>query len=212
MHPLQQLLALVGPRPFPAAEMGRARRLFLAALAFVVALALAALWGIAAGSFAGRFALVNAVSVPLLLLVSSAAALPVALLVFRLTVSEGRASDLVLGHAGALFGMSLVLALLAPIVALYQFSSSWAGPVVALGSAFIGVAIGFALLLRGLGKLAPDPRARRAMLAPVVLLCILQAAALLQLSAIAPPVMPARTVLGHGVDALAHHEASQELR
>jgi hypothetical protein len=187
--------------------MSRTQRLYLAGVAFVSALALCALWGVAAGSHDGKFALGNAASVPLLLLMSSAASLPLGLVVYRLTVAEGRASDLVLGHAGALFGGSLVLAPLTPVVALYQYSSSWAGPIVALGSAFAGVAIGFALLLRGLSKLVPDPRARRGMLVPVALLCVVQAAALLQLSAIAPPVMPHRTVLGRGIDGIASHAA-----
>jgi hypothetical protein len=208
MHSFDQLLALVGPRPLAAAEMSRARRLFLAAFAFVSALGLSALWGVAAGSHDGRFALENAASVPLLLLMSSVASLPLGLLVFRLTVAEGRASDLVLGHAGAVFGGSLVLAFLTPIVALYQYSSSWAGPIVAHASAFLGIATGLALLLRSLAKLVPEARARRGMLAPVGLLCLAQGAALMQLSAIAPPVMPHRTVLGRGIDGIAHAGAS----
>ena len=81
MHAIQQLLAFLGPRQLRVDEMSGARRLSLAALAFLVALLLVALWGIAAGSVGGHFALVNAVSVPLLLLVSSAAALPVVLIV-----------------------------------------------------------------------------------------------------------------------------------
>lgn len=205
MQPFAQILALLGPRPLATAETSRTQRLFLAAVAFVSALALSALWGVAAGSQDGRFAVGNAVSVPLLLLMSSVASLPLGLLVFRLTVAEGSASDLVLGHAGAVFGASLVLAFLTPIVALYQFSSSWAGPIVADGSAFVGIAIGLALLVRGLGKLVPEPRARCGMLAPVVLLCVAQGAALMQLSAIAPPVMPHRTTLGRGIDGIAAH-------
>jgi hypothetical protein len=209
MRSIEQLLRFLGPYPFPADDVGRARRLFLAALAFAVSLALVALWGLAAGSTTEHFALVNAISVPLLLLVSSAAALPVGLLVFRLTVREAQAADLVLAHAGAAFGGSLVLALLAPIVALYQYSSSWAGPVVAFGSALLGLAVGLALLVRGLAKLAPELGARKGMLVPVGLVCVLQIASLLQLAAIAPPVLPHRTLLGHGIDAVAHVERRQ---
>jgi hypothetical protein len=181
--------------------MSHARRLFLAAFAFVCALGLSALWGVAAGSHVGRFALWNVASVPLLLALSSAAALPLGLLVFRLTVADGQATNLVLGHACALFGAALVLALLAPIVALYQFSSSWAGPVIAQASAFVGLGAGVALLLRSLAKLTPEPRSRRGLVTPVALTCLLQCAALLQLAAVAPPVMPHRTLLGRGIDA-----------
>jgi hypothetical protein len=202
MHAIQEILSFIGPRPFAAVEMSQARRLLLAAVAFVAAPVLAAVWGVAAGSAANHLSLMNAVSVPMLLLVSSAAALPVVAIVFRLTAAEGRVSDLVLGHAGAVFGASLVLALFAPIVALYQYSSSWAGPLVALGSALMAMAIGFALLLRGLAKLVPAGGGRRSLILPAGLLCVLQIAALLQLAAIAPPVMPHRTLLGHGVDGL----------
>ena len=204
MNAIQQLLAFLGPNPLPPGEMSGARRLFLATSAFLVALALVGLWGVAAGSVGGHVALVNVVSVPLLLLVSSAAALPVVLLVLRLTAAEGRATDLLLGHAGAVFGGALVLALLAPVVALYQYSSSWAGPAVALASVFVALAVGVALFVRVLGKLMPEPRSRRGLVAPVALLCALQGAALLQLAAIAPPVMPQRTVFGQGIDAIAH--------
>jgi hypothetical protein len=209
MHLFHQMLTLLGPHPLTPGETGGARRLLLATSAFLAALVLVAVWGVAAGSTAGHFALVNAVSVPLLLLVSSVAALPASLLVFRLTSTDGRAADLVLGHAGAVFGASLVLALLAPFIALYQYSSSRTGPVVAMASVFLAIGIGLSLLLRVLTKLASDPRSRRGMLAPVGLLCALQATALWQLAAIAPPVMPHRTSLGYGVDAL-HASTSAE--
>lgn len=202
MQLFQQMLSLLGPSPLSTGEMGGARRLLLATSAFLAALALIAVWAVAAGSTAGHFALVNAVSVPLLLLASSVVALPAALLVLRLTSTRGRVADLVLSHAGAVFGTSLVLALLAPFIALYQYSSPWAGPVVALSSVFLAIGIGFALFLRTLTKLASETSSRRGMLAPVGLLCVLQVTSLSQLAAIAPPVMPHRTSLGYGVDAL----------
>jgi hypothetical protein len=207
MHAFEQLFALLGPRPLASAT-SRAQRLFLAALAFISALALSAVWGVAAGSHDGRFAIDNAVSVPLVLLMSSVASLPLGILVFGLTMAEGRASDLVLAHAGAVFGGSLVLAFLTPIVGLYQYSSSWAGPIVASSSAIVGIAIGLALLVRSLAKLVPDPRGRRGIIGPVALLCAVQGAALLQLSAIAPPILPHRTVLGGGIDGMAAHVGS----
>jgi hypothetical protein len=210
MKTLLEILALLGPRPFPAEGVSRARRLFLACSALLAALACAAIWGVAAGSAGGHFALMNAVSVPLIVLASSVAALPLALAVFRLTTLDGRASDLVLGHAAALFGACLLLALLAPVIALYQHSSSWAGPVVAIASVVAATALAVAFLVRVLGKLAPESRARRGMLVPVILLSLLQVAALLQLAAIAPPVMPHRTVLGRGVDVLSRSDAAEE--
>lgn len=204
MRSIEQLFVLLGPHPFSEADVSRARRLFLAALAFAAALALVALWGLAAGSTTGHVAIENAISVPLLLLVSSAAALPAGLLVFRLTIHDARVADLVLAYSAATFGASLVLALLAPLVALYQYSSVWAGPAMASGSAVIGLVTGFAFLMRGLAKLSPAPALRRGMALPVGLVCALQIASVLQLAAIAPPVLPHRSVFGLGIDAIAH--------
>jgi hypothetical protein len=208
MQSFEELLAFIGPQPFPATQLTRARRFFIASFAFIAALVLVAVWGIAAGSCAGHLALANAVRVPVLLMGSSLVGLPVGLLVFRLTVRDGRASDLLLGHAGATFAAALALALLAPLVALYQYSSSWAGPVVALASAVVGALVGLLILVRTLGKLAPEPRARRNLLGPVALLCVLELAALLQIAAVAPPIFPQRTTVGHGIDALSGVESS----
>jgi hypothetical protein len=203
MNLVEDLFAFIGPRPVAVQEMGRSRVLLLSAFAVLSSLVLAAFWGVAAGSSLRHLALGNALTVPVLLLVSSAAALPAGVVVFRLTVPDARGSHLVLGHAGAMFGAALVLALLAPLVALFQYSSAWAGPRVALGSAVVGVIVGSLLFARGMKKLWPDPGARRKMAAPAILLCVLQTAALLQLAAVSPHVMPQRTALGRGIDALA---------
>ncbi len=207
MQAISQLLDFVSPGPNDGAPLGRAQRTLISVQAVLASLLFAGAWGIAAGSHAHHFALGNAVTVPLLLLVSSVAALPPGLLVFRLTAREGRVSDLLVSHAMACFTGTLVLALLAPIVALYQHSSSWAGPAIALASAFVGLGVACAILLRILGKLV-KPGTRRSLVVPVVLLVVLQIAALMQLASVAPAVFPTRTVFGRGVDSVSHVEGA----
>lgn len=201
MNTLAQLLDLVSPRKNAVDIPSSHERAYVAAAAFVVALACAALWGLAAGSGAGHLAIQNVLSVPMLVAVSTVASLPLGLLAFRLTQSGGRTTDLVLAHSAALFGGALVLLLLSPLVALYQLSSAWAGPLIAVGTAVVAFGCGVALFVRVLGKLA-GVGGTRPFIVPVGLLVVVQIASLAQLSSLAPPVLPTRTAFGHGVDAL----------
>ena len=57
----------------------------LAALAIAAALALASLWGIAAGSASASLAMANAYKVPMVILLSALTALPAGLVTLRLT-------------------------------------------------------------------------------------------------------------------------------
>jgi hypothetical protein len=200
MNAIAQLTSLLSPER-PVDLPSRSERLYVAAVAFLGALVCASLWGVAAGSGGGRFALGNLLSVPMLLAVSTVASLPLGLLVFRLTSTEGRATDLVLAHAAALFAGALVLLLLAPLVALYQLSSSWAGPLVAMGTAVVAIGAAIALFVRTLGKLAEE-ETRRAFLVPVALLALVQLASLSQLAVLAPPVLQERSLFGRGIDGL----------
>ncbi|WP_394831933.1 hypothetical protein LVJ94_35990 [Pendulispora rubella] len=209
MQAFSQLVDVVGPsRVGSRPEIGRAQRIFLSSMAFLGALVLAGIWGVAAGSHAGHLGVGSALKVPLLLLASVLAALPLGLLVFRLTSATGRASDLVLGHAAATFTGTLVLALLAPIVALYQYSSAWAGPVVAVASAAVAIGVSFAIFLRVLAKLAAGGT-WLPFVVPVVLLLGLQGAALFQLASISTPILPERTLIERGIDGVKPMESAQ---
>jgi hypothetical protein len=201
MNVLAQLVDLISPRKPTSSIEGSAERLYVAGTAFLVSLVFAGIWGVAAGSGGGHLALHNLASVPMLVLVSSVASLPVAMLAFKLTSSVGRTSDLVLAHAAATFTGALVLVMLSPLVALYQLSSAWIGPVIAIATAALAFACAVAILLRTLGKLAVGARG---LVLPVGLLVLVQIASLSQLAVLAPPVMPERTLFGQGVDALTH--------
>jgi hypothetical protein len=192
MQSIVLLLDFVGPEAPSSSPSSRpphgAQRLLLAAVACLLAVAFAGIWGVAAGSHAGRLAFDNAVKVPMLLVVSSLAALPASLLLFRLTAQKGKVADL---------------------VALYQYSSAWAGPIVAFASAVIGLGVGVAIAVRVLGKLLPGPEERRSALLPVALLVVLQTAALLQLASMTTSVFPQRTTFGRGIDALSQTDTTR---
>jgi len=101
------------------------------------------------------------------------------MLALRLTTAEGRPSDLLVAHSGATFAAALTMLLLAPLVALYQFSSAWAGPIVAMVTVVLGFVCGVAVfirMLRKLGGVGP------AIVVPVLLLAVVQIASLAQLS------------------------------
>jgi hypothetical protein len=202
MNTFAQLVDLISPRKTPAqmSQMSRAERLYVAGIGFACALACAALWGLAAGSGSGTFAVRNLASVPMLLVVSTLASLPLGMLALRLTTAAGRPSDLLVAHSGATFAGALTLLLLAPLVALYQFSSAWAGPVVAMSTVAIAFACGVAVFVRTLRKLGTIGPA---LVVPVILLASVQIASLAQLASLAPPVLPTRTTFGHGIDGVA---------
>jgi hypothetical protein len=208
MHPFLQALEYVRPGS-NVPPQGRAARFSLSAFAFLAALAMTAAWGVAAGSHDGTIAFSNALKVPILLVVSSLAALPVVLVLFRMLAPHGDTSDLVVGHAMGTFGGSLVLVLLAPLVALYQCSSAWAGPVVAFVSALIGIAVAIFCFTRTVAKLRPTREERRGVLLPMIMLFVLQASALAQLASMTSPVFPHRTHFGQGVDALSSDATSE---
>jgi len=209
MHPFSLLFEFVGPKPVDVKEVSHAQRYLVAVVGFLAALVSVGLWGVAAGTHDGHLALLNTVRVPMLLAVASLAALPIGLLVWKLTTSLGRGSDLVLGHAAATFTGSLVLAALAPIVVLYQQSSIWAGPTVALGSAILGALVALFALVRVVTKLVNSGQERRALMLPFALMFVVEAATLMQLAAIMPPIFPERTAFGRGIDGLSsvHNEA-----
>lgn len=188
------MLDLIGPtRGEPVGS--RAERSLLALSCMVGALAGAAVWGIAAGSDGGHLALRNALIVPMLVLLSTLVALPLVLLVLRLLAPGPRMRDLVLLHAASQFAGAAVLLLISPLLLLYQLSSAWAGPVIGESSAVLAFLVACAVAVRVARKLAS-----REVLLPMVLLAVLQLAALAQLAAMAPPVFANRTWFGKGVD------------
>ena len=104
------------------------------------------------------------------------------------------------------FSVLSFLIWLAPLVLLYQLSSSWAGPYVAIGSALVAVAGGLFLVSRALRKLSAGA-GMSSLALPVVMLVVVQVAGLSQLASIVPPIFHERTAFGRGVDGIARHGA-----
>jgi hypothetical protein len=168
----------------------RARETMLAIHAIAAGLALSALWGLAAGSSSATLALANAYKVPMLILLSALTAIPAGVVVLRLTGAHQHASELVVAFAASIFGGTLVLATLAPLVAIYYHTSSQAGVPLALGSVFVALATATLLFGRAVKRRVLERGGGRAgSLAAVVVLVALFVAALMQYVALAAPII-----------------------
>lgn len=203
MGTLVTLIDIACGRAIPAEDDGRSRRLQLVVFALLASLVFAAAWGLAVGSRSAGLAIANVYKVPMVVLLSCAFAAPAGLLAWRLSGTRVRGSDLALGFAGGVFGGTLVLAVLAPLVALYYHSSAWAGPVLGIGSAGLALLAGTIMFVRGVvRRLAPGTK-KRTVLLPVAVTLAMQLLTLLQLTALASPIFPERTALSGGIDHIA---------
>lgn len=200
MSTLVTLLDIACGRPIPNEDSGPSRRLQLVVLAFLASLLFAAAWGAAAGSQATTLAIANLYKVPMVILLSSAFAAPAGLLAWRLSGSPVRGSDLALGFSGGVFGGTLVLAVLAPLVALYYHSSAWGGPLLGLASAGLALFAGTIMFVRGTIKRRPAGATKTSTMIPIVVTVAMQLLTLLQLAAIAAPIFPEQTPLSGGID------------
>ena len=203
MGTLVTLLDIACGRPIPVEDSGRSRRMQLVVFALLASLVFAAVWGLAAGSRSAGLALANVYKVPMVVLLSCAFAAPAGLLAWRLSGARVRGSDLALGFTGGVFGGTLVLAVLAPLVALYYHSSAWAGPLLGIGSIGLALLTGTIMFVRGVVRRLPPETKTRTVLLPVAVTLAMQLLTLVQLAALASPIFPERTVFGGGIDHLA---------
>ncbi len=195
---LSQLMSLTcgGERPST-----RARETMLAVLALGCGLVLAAIWGLAAGSSSPQLALADLYKVPMVILLSAVTALPAGLVTLRLTNAKLAGSDLASAFATSIFGGTLVLATLAPLVAIYYHTSAKAGVPLALGSVFVALATASLLFARAVARRLSEQRG--ASLLAVVILVAIFLAALLQFVALASPIIGVHgTALEGGFDGL----------
>jgi hypothetical protein len=196
------LLDLTCGKPLGDEDAGRARRLSIVISALLTSLAFAAVWGVAAGSRLPSLAIANLYKVPMVVLLSAVGALPAGLLTWKLSGAPGRASDLLIGFAGGTFAGTLVLAVLSPLVALYYHSSLWAGPMLGQGSAILALVVGCAIFARSIFAERRPNSSRVKLALPFGVLALVQVAMLVQLVALAAPILPERTIFSHGIDHL----------
>jgi len=194
-----QLMTLtVGGELDPSSS--RAQYTMLSVLAILASLALASLWGIAAGSASAALSIANAYKVPLVVLLSALTALPAGVVALRLTGAGLAAGELASAFATSIFGGTLVLATLAPLVAIYYHTSSAAGVPLALGSVFVALATASVLFGRAVVRRVAGGPGRLASLVAVGILVILFLAALLQFVALASPIIGEVTPFNGGFD------------
>lgn len=175
-------------------RLTRAQETMLAILALAAGLVLSACWGIAAGSSSASLAAGNAIKVPMVVLLSAITALPAGLVTLRLTNAKLTGAELTSAFATSIFGGTLVLATLAPLVAIYYHTSSKAGIPLALGSVFVALAtatllFGRAVARRVMHNTGSDTKGRKASLIAVTVLVGIFVAALMQYVAVAAPII-----------------------
>jgi len=196
---LSQLMTLtVGGELDPPSS--RAQHTMLSVFAILASLALASLWGLAAGSASIELSIANAYKVPLVVLLSALAALPAGVVTLRLTSAGLAARELASAFATWIFGGILVLSTLAPLVAIYYHTSSKVGVPLALGSVFTALAIASLLFGRTVARRVSGRPGRAASLLAVGVLVGLFLAALLQFVALASPIISEVTPFSGGID------------
>lgn len=200
LRTLSLLLGFAAGQPLPEEDDGPARRFQLGLISWLAALAFAAVFGAAAGSSSLALALGNVVKVPVVVLLSSLCALPAGFLAWKLSGARIAASDLLLSFGSAVFAGTLVLAVTSPLVALYYHTSAWAGPALGIGSVFLSLIVASALFIKGASSRVDKKASRRTIAFPVVVLLFMQTATLLQLVAMASPILPEVTVFDGGID------------
>jgi len=202
MQTVWTLFDLAGGRALPAEEDGPARRVQLMVSATLACAVLAALYGVAAGSAEVGLAAANLYKVPMVIVLSALCSVPAALVTWKLVAAPYRATDLLVGLSAGNFSGTLVLAVLAPVVALYYHTSTFLGGFLAMGACMLALLVGLVVLLRTvLRRVERNLRGMR-LLVPLVVMAGMQLATMAQLVHLASPMIPEITVFDGGMDAL----------
>ena len=195
---LSQLMSVTCGAPDAAPE-SHAHQRMLTITALFAGLLLSSLWGLAAGSTSAVMSLANAYKVPMVILLSAITALPAGLVALRFTNAALPAHQLVSAFATSIFGGALILAVLAPLVAIYYHTSVKAGLPLALGSVFVSLATASLLFGRAVARRVAG-RPKRGSLFAVAVLVVLFLTALLQYVALASPIISKETPFDGGFD------------
>ena len=129
-------------------------------------------------------------------------ALPAGLLTWKMSGAKNRASDLIIAVASGNFTATLVLASLAPIVALYYHTSGYMGGALALGAASLALLVGLTNAVRAVFSRIPGGVTRSTAILPLAVLLCAQLASLVQFIHVASPILPEVTVFDGGMDAI----------
>ncbi len=203
MDRILSLFDLLSGKPLSKEEEGTTHRMQLVVHATLATMVFAAIYGLAAGSTELGLALGNVIKMPMVILLSALTALPVGLVTWKLTGAPNRASDLVIGVAAGNFSAALVMATLAPLVALYYHSSGYLGGALALGVGGLALLIGLFSVVRAVLSRAGGNLVRKSKVGlPLAALICVQLLSLVQYIHIASPILPELTVFDGGMDAI----------
>lgn len=181
----------------------KSRRLQVMIGGLLGSLVLVVLWGWAAGSRDLSLLLANTYKLPLIVLMSTLVALPAGLLSRKLLNSPYRSSDFIGSYSSGLLSAGLVMAVLAPLLALFYNTSAVVGPIIAEGSVALALLVGGLIFLRGvLVRSKAEGIKGAAVLIPVVVVLALQGLAIMQLIAMAGHILPESTAITTGIDGL----------
>ena len=202
MTQFASLFDLLNGKPVAAEEHGGAAAAQLIAQATLATVVFASIYGIAAGSTDLALALGNAYKMPMVLLLSALVAVPVGLLTWKLTGSRARISSLLVGMTAGNFAAALVLAALAPLVALYYHTTGYLGGAQALAVGGLAFVVGMITVVRAVLSRAAVETGRWTVALPLLVLCTTQTLALVQFIHVASPILPEVTVFDGGIDAM----------
>jgi hypothetical protein len=163
----------------------------------IFTLAFAAVWGLAAGAGSPALALANVYKVPMVISLSTLIALPAILTTRHMLELAATPLDVIEALTKSLFRAGLVLLSFAPLVAVYAYTSQWFSPLLAQLSGALAILCGALSLHSQLARLE-GTRPRLFVLTAVS--AVVLGLALLQLIAVATPILSVPTVFGAGID------------
>jgi hypothetical protein len=183
-------------------DASRQRILQLSIGSVLCALLLSAAWGAAAGSSSFALAAASSIKVPLVVLLSTLSALPATLLALKLSGVNYSGVRLLASISSGVFGGTLALASLAPIVGIYYHTSAVIGAQLAVASAFIAIGVGGMVMLRNALRDLPKGLTRRHISVPLAIFVVVLLAAMVQFIALAAPILPDASAFDGGIDGL----------
>ena len=198
--PIQELLDTACGRI--SSTLSAQRALHIAIGSLLCALLLSAAWGAAAGSSSVLLALSSGLKVPIIVLLSTLAALPATLLALRLSGVQYAGRRLFLSICSGVLGGALILAALAPIVGIYYHTSAAIGAKLAVASAFVALGAGGLIMVRNALKQLPADLNAKSIAMPLGVFAVVLLAAMLQFIALASPVLPVPSAFDGGIDGI----------
>jgi hypothetical protein len=138
----------------------------------------------------------------MVLVLSAICALPAGLLTWKIFGAKNRITDVVISLAACNFTATLVLAVLAPVVALYYHTSGYLGGVLAMCACILALIVGWVVMVLSTLHRTPTKSFSLSTLAPTAVVLLIHLTTLVQFIHLASPILPEITVFDGGMDAV----------